>query len=78
MLTVLAGLAEFEREPIRTCTGEGRARGVANGVRLGREATLTHHQQQEAVKRRAAGKETLGEMARSYNASGWTISRLAP
>jgi hypothetical protein len=45
MLTVLGGLAEFERELIRARTGEGRARAVANGVRLGRKPTLTHHQQ---------------------------------
>ncbi len=37
MLTVLGGLAEFERELIR-------ARAVANGVQLGRKPTLTHHQ----------------------------------
>jgi DNA invertase Pin-like site-specific DNA recombinase len=76
MLTVLGGLAEFERELIRARTDEGRERAVANGARLGRKPTLTHHQQQEAIKRRAAGKETLGEIARSYNVSRWTISRL--
>jgi DNA invertase Pin-like site-specific DNA recombinase len=76
MLTVLGGLAEFERELIRARTGEGRARAVANGVRLGRKPTLTHHQQLEAIKRRNARKETLGEIARSYNVSRWTISRL--
>ena len=78
MLTVLGGLAEFERELIRARTGEGRARAVANGVRLGRKPTLTHHQQLEAIKRVKAGKETLGEIARSYNVSRWTISRLSP
>ena len=31
MLTVLAGLAEFERELIRTRTSEGRERAVARG-----------------------------------------------
>ena len=41
MLTVLGGLAEFERELIRARTGEGRDRAVANGVRLGRKPTLT-------------------------------------
>ena len=44
MLTVLGGLAEFERELIRARTGEGRARAKANGVRLGRKPTFTHHQ----------------------------------
>jgi Helix-turn-helix domain of resolvase len=53
------------------------ARAMANGVRLGREPTLTYHQQQEAIKRVKAGKETLGEIARSSNVSRWTISRLA-
>ncbi len=77
MLTVLGGLAEFERELIRTRTSEGRARAVANGVRLGRKPTLTPHQQREAIKRVNVEKETLGEIARSYNVSRWTISRLS-
>src|SRR6202142_1973917 len=76
MLTVLGGLAEFERELIRARTSEGRARAVANGVKLGRKRTLTPHQQREAIKRVNAEKETLGEIARSYNVSRWTISRL--
>jgi DNA invertase Pin-like site-specific DNA recombinase len=76
MLTVLGGLAEFERELIRVRTSEGRARAVANGVKLGRKPTLTPHQQREAIRRVLAGKETLGEIARSYNVSRWTISRL--
>ena len=50
MLTVLGGVAEFERELIRARTGEGRARAKANGVRLGRKPTLTPHQKQEAIK----------------------------
>ncbi len=78
MLTVLGGLAEFERELIRARTGEGRARAVANGVRLGRKPTLTHHQQLEAIKRLKAAKESQGEIARSYNVSRWTIARLQP
>jgi DNA invertase Pin-like site-specific DNA recombinase len=76
MLTVLGGLAEFERELIRVRTGEGRARAVANGVKLGRKPTLTPHQRREAIKRVNAEQETLGEIARSYNVSRWTISRL--
>jgi DNA invertase Pin-like site-specific DNA recombinase len=74
MLTVLGGLAEFERELIRARTSEGRVRAVANGVRLGRKPTLTHHQQQEAIKRVKAGKETQDEIARSYDVRRWTIS----
>src|SRR6202167_2359884 len=77
MLIVLGGLAEFERDLIRTRTSEGRARAVANGVRLGRKPTLTPHQRREALKRVNAEKETLGDIARSYNVSRWTISRLS-
>src|SRR3954471_17949985 len=76
MLTVLGGLAEFERDLIRARTGEGRARAKARGVKLGRKPKLTLHQKREAIARRERGDETLAEIGRSYNVSGWTISRL--
>ena len=78
MLTVLGGLAEFERELISTRTGEGRARAVARGQRMGRPPKLTPHQQREAIKRRDRGGESLADIGRSYNVSGATISRLTP
>ena len=78
MLTVLGGLAEFERELIRARTGEGRERAKARGVKMGRKPKLTDHQKREAIKRRENGEETLAEIGRSYNVSGWTISRLLP
>jgi DNA invertase Pin-like site-specific DNA recombinase len=71
-------LAEFERDLIRARTREGRERAVANGVRLRQQPTFIQHPQREAIKRRDVGKETLDEIARSYNVSRWTISRLAP
>src|ERR1700744_635142 len=76
MLTVLGGLAEFERDLIRMRTGEGRARAVARGVKMGRKPKLTPHQRREAVKRRDQG-EAVREIARSYNVAASTISRLA-
>src|ERR1700730_13250327 len=76
MLTVLGGLAECERDLIRARTGEGRARAKARGVKMGRKPKLTPHQRAEAIKRRNKG-ETLMEIARSYNVSHSTISRLA-
>jgi DNA invertase Pin-like site-specific DNA recombinase len=76
MLTVLGGLAEFERDLIRARTGEGRTRAVARGVKMGRPPKLTPHQQTEAIKRRDQGDETLADIARSYNVSAATISRL--
>jgi DNA invertase Pin-like site-specific DNA recombinase len=75
MLTVLGGLAEFERELIRTRTGEGRDRAKARGVIMGRKPKLTVHQRREAIKRRQAG-DTLMNIARSFNVSHSTISRL--
>lgn len=76
MLTVLGGLAEFERELIRARTGEGRERAKARGIKMGRTPKLTPHQQREAIKRRNAGQETFREIAASYNVSAATISRL--
>src|SRR5258707_8271148 len=76
MLTVLGGLAEFERDLIRARTGEGRARAVARGQRMGRPPKLTPHQKREAIKRRNQGEESLADIGRSYNVSAATISRL--
>jgi DNA invertase Pin-like site-specific DNA recombinase len=74
MLTVLGGLAEYERHLILSRTSEGRARAQANGVRFGRRPTLTPFQRNEAKRRRAAG-ETLTEIAKSMNVSHMTIAR---
>ena len=76
MLTVLGGLAEFERHLILARTDEGRRRAQARGVRFGRKLKLTAHQRQEALARRVAG-EALVDIARSYAVSHSTISRLA-
>jgi DNA invertase Pin-like site-specific DNA recombinase len=77
MLTVLGGLAEFERELIRARTGEGRERAKARGVKMGRKPKMTDHQRREALRRRESGDETLVEIGRSYNVSHSTISRLS-
>src|SRR5262245_31974085 len=76
MLTVLGGLAEFERELIRARTGEGRKRAKDRGVRFGRPRKLTPHQRQEALHRLHAG-ETMSDVARTYAVDPATISRLA-
>jgi len=77
MLTVLGGLAEFERDLIRTRTGEGRERARARGQKMGRPPKLTPHQQREAIRRRDRGRESVTDIGRSYNVSAATISRLA-
>lgn len=75
LLTFLGGIAEFERELIKSRTSEGRARAKARGQSLGRPFKLTPHQQAEARARRANG-EAVREIARSYAVSASTISRL--
>lgn len=77
LVTVLGGLAEFERTLIASRTGEGRARAVARGVKMGPKFKLTPHQRAEAAKRRQAG-ENVVDIARSYNVSHSTICRLQP
>ena len=76
MLTVLGGLAEFERHLILSRTAEGRTRAQAAGVRFGRRLTLTPYQRAEALRRRAAG-ETLTSIAQLFGVSHMTIARLS-
>jgi len=76
MLTVLGGLAEFERDLIRSRTGEGRERAKARGVKMGRKPKLTAHQRAEAIRRRDSG-EAVRDIARTFDVHHSTISRLA-
>ena len=76
LLAVLGGLADVERDLIRTRTAEGRVRAKAHGQHMGRPPKLTPQQQKEARRRRAEGA-TLKELAKSYNVGRSTISRLA-
>src|SRR3954471_18494239 len=66
MLAVLGGLADVERDLIRTRAAEGRSRAKARGVHLGRPPKLTHLQRREATTRLAAG-ESLSDVARTFN-----------
>ena len=75
MIAVLGGLADVERDLIRTRTAEGRSRAKARGQHMGRPPKLTPQQQKEARRRRAEGA-TLKELAKSYNVGPATISRL--
>jgi hypothetical protein len=66
-------LLELAMRPlkVRSSSDNGRRRGVI----LGRKPKLTSHQKRDAIGRREAG-EVLTEIARSYNVSHSTISRL--
>jgi DNA invertase Pin-like site-specific DNA recombinase len=75
ILTVLGGLAEFERELIRARTMEGRARAKRAGIKMGRKPKLSLHQIAEVRDRKANGESTR-LLARSYGVSPNTISRV--
>jgi len=75
MIAVLGGLADVERNLIRTRTAEGRSRAQKRGQHMGRPSKLTAAQMAEARRRRAQGA-TLAELARSYGVGKSTISRL--
>jgi DNA invertase Pin-like site-specific DNA recombinase len=75
IFAILGVAAKLERRRIAERTAQGRADAKAKGVKFGRKPALTPHQQQEARKRLAEG-ETQRSVARSYNVSQATISRL--
>jgi DNA invertase Pin-like site-specific DNA recombinase len=75
LVTMLAAIAEFERELIRERTSDGRKRAMAEGTKFGRKRKLSDYQRAEALKRRAAG-ETLAAIAKSYGVDISMISRL--
>jgi DNA invertase Pin-like site-specific DNA recombinase len=76
MVTILAGLATFERHLIKARTDEGRKRAKERGVRFGRPPKLTTYQRQEALQRLASG-ESQADLARAYNIDPAAICRLA-
>ena len=75
ILTVLGGLAEYERSLIIARTDEGRRRARANGVKFGRKPVLTPYQRREALARREAGESSVA-IARTFGVSHQTILRL--
>jgi DNA invertase Pin-like site-specific DNA recombinase len=75
VLAMLGVAAKLERRRIMERTARGRADAKAKGVVFGRKPILTPHQQKEARQRIDAG-ETQRSVARSYNVSQATISRL--
>lgn len=74
MLTVLGGLAEFERDLIRSRTQEGRTRAKARGVKMGRPSVLTKAQRDFVLKDQDEGK-TVRETAAVLGVSASTVQR---
>jgi DNA invertase Pin-like site-specific DNA recombinase len=76
MLTILGGLAEFERSLIKARTDVGIKRAREAGIRFGRPPKLTRVQQDHALKLLADG-EPQSAVARVLGVDQSTISRLA-
>ncbi len=75
ILTVLGGLAEFERSLIAERTSEGRERARRAGRRMGRPPKLSTYQRDVALKMRRKGQDNA-EIARVLGVSRSTISRI--
>ncbi len=75
MITVLGGLAEFERSLIISRTTQGRKRFVDRGGRLGRKPKLTPDQRAYVAAERAKG-EGVRQIARVLGVSSATIGRI--
>ena len=71
MLTILGGLAEFERELILARTGDGRARAKAKGVRFGRPRKLSH----TSGRRPYSASQTARRKPMSRGPTTWTRPR---
>lgn len=76
MLAVLGGLADVERDLIRTRTAEGRARAVEQGKRMGRPPRITDEQRRAIAAQRKAGA-SLKSLAEAFGISQGTVSRIA-
>ena len=74
-ISILAAIAEFERELIASRMTEGRTRARAGGVKFGPKFKLSPYQKQEALARLRAG-ESQASIAKTYNVDRATISRL--
>ena len=74
MMTIMSGIAEFERELIRERCEEGIERAKRKGTKFGRPSTLDHSQRRRIAERYAAG-ETMAELAREYDCGEATIWR---
>ena len=74
VLTVFAGIAEFERELIRERTGTGRVAAMKRGVRFGRPASLNTDQAALAKRLLEEGKSAK-EVAKTFGVNRSTIYR---
>jgi len=76
IMTVFAGIAEFERDLIRERTSAGRDAAKQRGVRFGRPRKLNPDQAKVASRLLAEGKG-VRDIARTFNVHEATIYRLS-
>jgi DNA invertase Pin-like site-specific DNA recombinase len=74
LMTIMGGVAEFERELIRDRCDEGIERAKRKGTKFGRPAALDSSQRRTIAERYAKG-ETMAELAREYEVGEATIWR---
>jgi putative DNA-invertase from lambdoid prophage Rac len=74
MMTVIAAMAEFERDLLIERTHAGLARAKAEGKVVGRKPSLSAKQQEQVRARLAAG-DTVAALAREFNTSRQTVMR---
>lgn len=75
IMFIIGWAAKWQRKRILENTANGRALAKERGVKFGRKPKLTAHQRQEIIQRIENG-ELIREIARSYNVSHSTISRI--
>ena len=75
IMTIFAGIAEFERDLIRERTGAGREAAKKRGVRFGRPRKLNPEQMQ-LVRRLLDEGRSVRELAKTFDVHIATIYRL--
>lgn len=75
IMTVFAGIAEFERKRILERTSEGRTAAQRRGVQFGRPEALSKEQQQQALQMMQT-ETSIRKIARVMEVSPETIRRL--
>jgi len=75
IITVMAGIAEFERDLIRQRSNDGREAAKKRGVKFGRPTKLSKHQI-KLIKEARANNSSVNELASSFSVSKDTIYRV--
>nr|WP_244571435.1 helix-turn-helix domain-containing protein [Mesorhizobium carmichaelinearum] len=76
MIQMVGSFAEFERAMIRECTSAGLAQARSEGRLGGGRRKLDAKKRLEIAERVLSGRKSGAEMARLYNISEPTVSRI--